>query len=35
VRVNLVIGGFLTEKIDEFNTRLIYLVCSDPKGKIP
>lgn len=35
VRVDLVLGGFLLEELSEGVTNCIYLICSDPKGKIP
>ncbi|EAS00375.2 START domain protein (macronuclear) [Tetrahymena thermophila SB210] len=35
VRVDLFIGGFLIQPISSTEVNCIYVVCSDPKGKIP
>ncbi|KAL4503355.1 hypothetical protein ABPG72_000961 [Tetrahymena utriculariae] len=35
VRVDLFIGGFLIQPISSTEVNCIYVVCSDPKGRIP
>jgi hypothetical protein len=35
VRGQIIMGGYIIEKIDEKTTRVTYIASSDPKGNIP